>query len=860
MGRSRDIADMLGKTELANTNNEALITTFDAVDSAYVSANSTPALVFYSTLDSLPVSGLSVGQQAYVSANSRLYISDGSGWYNKALITLSPTMTLSPSGTITLANDGVTTSTVTIVANDSDTPGSGLTYSVESDGNMLGRAVISQDSSVFTIRPLSSDSGATDGTFTLTFKTSDGVNLAFDSADFSLTFVTAVDSSAETVMLLKATGNSATNAAITYQNSSDVSTGFTEAGNPQASTLSPYRSGGYSTNFDGSGDAIEVSQTGFPAIGTSDFTIEAWVYANSLASNMAIFDGRPSGTSGGNYITLQWHASTYGMGFYSAGWRITSPTNTLTANTWHHIALSRSGNSTKLFVDGTQVGSTYSDTTSYLYGRNYIGGLYNNTNTWWNGYMRDFRVSIGTARYTSNFTPSTEALTADVNTDVLVCHLPYFKDGSTNDATLTISGNTKTVPFGPYDYLAWVADDHGGSVYFDGSGDYIDATVGTAPGTGDFTYEGWFRADDAATGDAQYIFDTSNDGFGTGGLSLYVGTGGEFGAWAENGGVAISYVGFTRIYWDETWHHFAWVRSGSTMNMYIDGKLASGPHTYTRNLYSTDFRLGYNGRTTPTQPFTGSIADFRYTRSAVYTSAFTPPSAPLGHITNTELLMNNNSDANVYDVSASKNFDLVGGTVTNNSTRKFTTSSSIYFPGPSSGVDGITITDPSGPMSKDQFLTSDFTIEFWVYPTGWFNNDIFMCYDAGGGNTGSFNLYNSSGIKFYADNDTDTSWDLVSAASVFSTWTNSWKHFAMTYDASAQTVKIYLDGTEEYSVGSITGWENGGSLGDYNTLAINQGTNDTNKGAFTGYIQDVRVSKSVRYTAAFTPPTAEFEL
>ncbi len=39
MGRSRDIADILSKTELANTGNEALITTFDAVDSAYVSAS-----------------------------------------------------------------------------------------------------------------------------------------------------------------------------------------------------------------------------------------------------------------------------------------------------------------------------------------------------------------------------------------------------------------------------------------------------------------------------------------------------------------------------------------------------------------------------------------------------------------------------------------------------------------------------------------------------------------------------------------------------------------------------------------------------------------------------------------------------
>ena len=163
MGRSRDIADMLGKTELANTDNEHLITTFDGVDSAYVSSNITPALVFYSTLDSLPVTSLISGQQAYVNANSRLYISDGSGWYQKAFITLSPTMTLDPAGTITLATDGTTASTVTIIPTDEDTPSSQLSYSVESDGSMLGRAVLSQDSSVFTITPLTEAAGATRG-------------------------------------------------------------------------------------------------------------------------------------------------------------------------------------------------------------------------------------------------------------------------------------------------------------------------------------------------------------------------------------------------------------------------------------------------------------------------------------------------------------------------------------------------------------------------------------------------------------------------------------------------------------------------------------------------------------------------
>lgn len=186
MGRSRDIADMLGKTELVNTNNERLITAFDTVDSAYVSSNVTPALVFYSTLDSLPVSGLSVGQQAYVSANNRLYISDGSGWYNKALITLSPAFdSINPTFTIV---DSSTPLIITNTASDSDTPSAGLTYSGVASDSAQYLANITNDSSVWTFTPLSADSvfnnatlgnltDSTGGDFTYTFRVSDGVNL-----------------------------------------------------------------------------------------------------------------------------------------------------------------------------------------------------------------------------------------------------------------------------------------------------------------------------------------------------------------------------------------------------------------------------------------------------------------------------------------------------------------------------------------------------------------------------------------------------------------------------------------------------------------------------------------------------------
>jgi hypothetical protein len=82
---------------------------------------------------------------------------------------------------------------------------------------------------------------------------------------------------------------------------------------------------------------------------------------------------------------------------YSASW-------TPSTDTWYHLALVRSGNNLYFFVDGEQVGST--GTTSYtspnvtayayigLYATNYYGG-----------WLDEFRLSNGIARWTSGFTP-----------------------------------------------------------------------------------------------------------------------------------------------------------------------------------------------------------------------------------------------------------------------------------------------------------------------------------------------------------------------------------------------------------------------------------------------------------------------
>jgi hypothetical protein len=170
---------MLGKTALSNPNKIKIL------DSSDIPVTTPGASVeYFNTLDSLPSSNLTSGDQAFVQANQRFYVSNGNGWYNVAVVNTAPTLSISPSGTIVLSTEESAT-TITLTGQDSDN--ANLTFSVESDGNFLGIGTIVQDSSVFTITPFSSDS-ATQTTSTLTFKVTDGVNVASGTSALSLTF------------------------------------------------------------------------------------------------------------------------------------------------------------------------------------------------------------------------------------------------------------------------------------------------------------------------------------------------------------------------------------------------------------------------------------------------------------------------------------------------------------------------------------------------------------------------------------------------------------------------------------------------------------------------------------------------
>ena len=249
----------------------------DGLDSAQVTTIATNAgIAVYTALDSLPSTGLTSGDQAWVESSGRLYISNGSGWYNIALVNASPTLTLDQSGTILMGGSNPLTITVTASATDTDDNQNIISFSVESDGNMVGTSTtVSQDSSVFTITAISADSGGTAGDFTLTFKATDQIAVDNEALSFSLKFSNIIDSSAETIFLMKARGASGgDNESASWIDSAGTSQSLTKTGDPIVSTFSPYRSGGYSAWFDGANTELQVASSSDFAYGTGNFTIE----------------------------------------------------------------------------------------------------------------------------------------------------------------------------------------------------------------------------------------------------------------------------------------------------------------------------------------------------------------------------------------------------------------------------------------------------------------------------------------------------------------------------------------------------------------------------------------------------------
>ena len=174
----------------------------------------------------------------------------------------------------------------------------------------------------------------------------------------------------------------------------------------------------------------------------NDFTIELWFYDNTVLGS------DPEASSSGNIINCSSQFTIYHSHDYSSppvvGFSAGSGTTTTTTNTssdeWHHAAIVNQSGTKTFYLDGSLVGSQTSSWGPNAYNYIRLGNREDNRRRF-NGFIDEFRIS-STARYTSSFTPPTEAFTKDGDT-LLLMHFDG-DDGSQNQFLVESINDTTT--------------------------------------------------------------------------------------------------------------------------------------------------------------------------------------------------------------------------------------------------------------------------------------------------------------------------------------------------------------------------------------------------------------------------------
>tara|TARA_Y100000592_G_C5477573_1_gene323238 strand:+ start:504 stop:4391 length:3888 start_codon:yes stop_codon:yes gene_type:complete len=372
----------------------------------------------------------------------------------------------------------------------------------------------------------------------------------------------------------------------------DISTAsntLTAVGNTEFSYATPFEQGtGGSVYFPSSGDYLYVSTSTDLIIGTNDFTIESWAYFTDFSGYPVLFDRRQS-SANNQTIEVQTNGK---LRWYSGGsYRIQSDT-AMSTNTWHHIAMQRISNVTKMYLDGKEQSTSYSDSTNYSGSSVFIGKHYSNNSGYPYGYISNYREVIGSSVYTTT-SPS------------------------------------------------------GGSTSFDGTGDYLatQSSSNLQLGSGNYTIEYWMKATNFdSTGN---IFDNRDAGVNNS-IITNTNTSGQHRLWYV-GGYRITSSALST----NTWYHIAIVRNSGVTTMYINGVAESTTWSDTTNFTGQKITLGTEVDGASSE-FHGYISNFRVVvGTAVYTSNFTPQNSALTAITNTKLLTCQNSTGAITDASSS---------------------------------------------------------------------------------------------------------------------------------------------------------------------------------------------------------------
>ena len=644
--------------------------------------------------------------------------------------------------------------------------------------------------------------------------------------------------------------------------------GIITGGNAQISTTQS-KFGGSSALFDGNGDYLQIQDSLDFNFAGNNFTIEFWLYESVFGVIRQVI-GKHS-TIGGNSTSSWLVLSDSGkiqLSVFSGDtiYTITEATQHET-NTWIHYACVRNGSSTVIYKNGTSVASSTTLGSNELNTTNRkitIGIVASNDlpdqgNYALNGRLDEIRVS-NTARYTANFTAPTQPFVNDDNTRLLI-----HADG-TNASTFFEDDNgvrqSHTLINGSNVSISTAQSKFGGSSITVGSEAIATVFSGPNPGSGNFTIEFWLylSTNTAATQGIITKRDFSNIGSGTWGIRVNGST--NIISWEDLNQLPVVVLNSTSGFSDTTWTHFAFVRNGSTLTIYRNGT-SVGSGTFSTN-YTTGQPLRFfdwdsgGGNSLSSGSY---LDEVRISNIARYTANFIAPTEPFVNDTNTLLLLHGDG------TNGSTHFRDDNGVLANRQPKYIAafgnaqvSTAQSQFGGASALFDGNGDWLQMDASPDFAFGTGDFTLEAWIR--------IAADSTANNGGTRYASIMSNAPAGTPVDiyewaligNTTTTGTGLSLVAyigtgygdftSSFAFNKNQWYHVAAVRNAG--TLTFYVDGT---SIGSGTFTR---TLSSPNPMRIGGQASTGFRHELNGFIDELRMSNTARYTANFTPSTTPF--
>ena len=411
----------------------------------------------------------------------------------------------------------------------------------------------------------------------------------------------------------------------------------------------------------GNDNALKISANSGFDLTSNDFTMECWVYMNSVESFQTLLLYTVDGTEDDTVWQFDITSTQLRfVGYVSNSSEVYGSNFSFGSGTWYHVAATRTNDLVRLFVDGDLIGThPFAATLDTEASAELNIGYRNNQGTMDRevfGHLSNIRVIKGKALYTANFKPPMRELEVTPETTLLCCQSKTDASLEKTSKTITVLGDAVASELTP-GILTPVPKAGGGSaikgsVEFSGRADgylYISEENDFDLGADDFTIEYWYNEgnDDrsekrtlymrnrADSSPQQWIIGHTNDNSGRIFFQAFDSSGNTVGGGAVTSADASNPTGKR-----DHWRHLAVVRNGTTVTIYLDG-VASGSLSYGTTAIrgdQNDLYIGYDPATTG-RNFRGFLSNIRIVKgTALYTEDFIPPTRELKKVPGTVLL------------------------------------------------------------------------------------------------------------------------------------------------------------------------------------------------------------------------------